>query len=97
MTIQAQGHVSGAHDEHEVVFYGLSTCIWCKRTRNFLESQEVAFDYTYVDLLQGQEKKDAIAQVRRWNRSVSFPTIVIDGQQCVVGFKQDQLQEALGL
>ncbi len=97
MTTQARGHVSGANDAHEVIFYGLSTCVWCKRTRNFLESQDVAFDYVYVDLLQGQEKKDAIAQVRRWNSSVSFPTIVIDDQQCVVGFKKDDIQEALGL
>ncbi|HDQ72801.1 MAG TPA: glutaredoxin family protein [Chloroflexi bacterium] len=97
MSTQAKGHVSGSKDTHKVAFYGLSTCIWCKKTRDFLESQDVAFDYTYVDLLQGQEKKDAIAQVRCWNSSVSFPTIVIDEQQCVVGFKRDNLKELLEL
>ena len=52
----ATGAISGAHTEHHTVFYGLSTCIWCKRTRKFLKDQGVSFEYVYVDLLKGQER-----------------------------------------
>lgn len=94
---QPKGTISGTRNEHRIAFYGLSTCIWCKRTREFLESQGVSFDYTYVDLLQGQEREEALTQVRRWNPATSFPTIVIDDAQCVVGYKQEEIKEALGL
>lgn len=94
---EAKGHVSGTWDEKEVAFYGLSTCVWCKRTREFLEDNDVAFDFTYVDLLRGQEQQEALEQVREWNSAGSFPTLVVDDETCVVGFKTDEIREALGL
>ena len=94
---QPSGSVTGTNNEHTVSFYGLSTCIWCKRTRQFLEEQGVSFDYVYVDLYRGQEREDLVAKIRRWNPSVSFPTVVIDDSRCVVGYKPEQLKEALGL
>lgn len=93
----SKGSVAGSYCEHQVVFYGLSTCIWCRRTRQFLEEQDVAFDYVYVDLLKGQERDEAVEQVRRWNQAASFPTVVLDSSQCVVGYKTGELKEALGL
>ncbi len=94
---EPRGRVSGPHDKHQVRFYGLSTCIWCRKTRKFLEEQGVAFDFVYIDLLQGAERDEAKEQVRRWNSAVSFPTIVIDNKRSVVGYKPEQLTEELGL
>jgi glutaredoxin-like protein NrdH len=94
---RARGSVPGTRGEHRVVFYGLSTCIWCKRTRKFLEDQGVAFDYIYVDLLHGQDRDEVKAQVRQWNPSISFPTVIVDDAQCVVGYKTERLKEVLGL
>ena len=95
--MQARETVPGSRNRHHVLFYGLSTCIWCKRTRQFLESNDVAFDVVYVDLLQGAEREAAVEQVRRWNPSVSFPTLVIDNQRCIIGYRPEEMQEALGL
>ena len=94
---EVRGNIPGPRNEHHIVFYGLSTCIWCKRTRQFLEDQGVEFDYVYVDLLKGQEREEALEQVRRWNPAVSFPTVVVSDEQCVVGYKLDKLKEVLGL
>jgi len=94
---EAQGSIPGTHNKHHTVFYGLSTCIWCRRTRQFLEDQDVEFDFTYVDLLEGQEREEAVEQVRRWNSAVSFPTVVMDDSKCVIGYKQKEIEEALGL
>ena len=94
---EARGTVSGSCDEKQVTFYGLSTCVWCKRTRQLLEDNDVAFDFVYVDLLRGDERREAIEQVRQWNRAGSFPTVVVDDERCVVGFKADEIKEALGL
>jgi glutaredoxin len=93
----AKGAVAGTQEAHRVHFYGLSTCVWCRRTRALLEELGVAFDYVYVDLLQGQDRSDAIAAVKRWNKAGSFPTLVIDDARAVVGFRAEEIRKALGL
>ena len=93
----ARGSVSGSRNERSVTFYGLSTCVWCKRTRKLLEENDVAFDFIYVDLLRGKEQQEAIEHVRQWNRAGSFPTVVVNDQECVIGYKPDAIKEALGL
>ena len=94
---KARGTVSGSHNERSVIFYGLSTCVWCKRTRKLLEDNDVAFDFVYVDLLKGYERKEAVDKVREWNRAGSFPTVVVNEERCVVGYKPDEIKEVLGL
>jgi glutaredoxin len=71
--------------------------VWCKRTRELLEKNDVAFDFIYVDLLKGSEQQEAVEQVREWNRAGSFPTLIFDDEQSLVGYKPDQIKEALGL
>jgi hypothetical protein len=34
--------------------------------------------------------------VKKWNPNCSFPTIII-GDKVIVGFKKDEIKEALGL
>jgi glutaredoxin len=94
---EARGHVPGSRDKHKVQFYGLSTCVWCRRTRKFLEDQGVQFDFVYVDLLKGEEREQALNEVRGFNPSTSFPTTIIDGDKAVVGLREQDLKEALGL
>ena len=47
-----------------------------------------------MDQLTGDERKAVVEEVKKYNPSVSFPTIVIDGK-VVVGFNQDKIDEAL--
>ena len=41
--VESQGHIEGAHCEHQVTLYALSTCIWCRKTREFLEAYQAKF------------------------------------------------------
>jgi len=86
-------HVSGK-DKGQIMLYALSTCVWCKKTRVLLDELGVAYDYEYVDLLQGSERDKAIEKVKKWNPSCSFPTVVIN-DKCVIGFKENEIREAL--
>jgi glutaredoxin-like protein NrdH len=81
----------------KVMLYALSTCGWCKKTRAFLDENNVQYDYVYVDLLQGEEKGRVMAEVGKWNPRLSFPTVVVDDKESVAGFKEDRLREVLGL
>ena len=80
-----------------VMLYALSTCGWCKRTKRFLDENDVEYDLVYVDLLKGEEKEQVLDEVRKWNPRTTFPTIVIDDEKSVRGFKEEQLREALAL
>ncbi|HQN01444.1 MAG TPA: glutaredoxin family protein [Candidatus Hydrogenedentes bacterium] len=79
------------------MLYTLSTCIWCKRTKLFLQQQGIGYDYIDVDSLEGDEKEKTLEEIRRWNPRCSFPSLVVNGERCVVGFDEDKIREAVGL
>ncbi|NJB68423.1 glutaredoxin-like protein NrdH [Desulfobaculum xiamenense] len=81
---------------HHVKVFALSTCIHCRNTKEFLDQCGVSYDCVHVDELTGDERKACIEEVRRYNPAVSFPTVVIDGDTVVVGFRKDRLRELLG-
>jgi len=87
-------HVDGKK-KGKIMLYALSTCGWCARTKDFLRKLGVDFDYTYVDLLEGKEQDDVMNEVEKWNPKGSFPTLVIRDRKCIVGFREDEIREAL--
>ena len=87
-------HVNGK-DIGNVMLYALSTCGWCRKTRQLLNDLGIAYDFTYVDLLTGQERTDVVSVVRKWNPDSSFPTLVIDNKKCIIGFQEDAIRQSL--
>ena len=81
-------------DNGKITLYALSTCIWCDKTKKLLTSQGAAFQYIYVDLLKGKDRAEAMEQVKRYNPSSSFPTLVI-GDKAIVGYREKEIKEAL--
>lgn len=82
--------------ECDVKLYALSTCIHCKNTKEFLNGCGVKYECIEVDKLEGEERQKILDEVRELNPRCSFPTIVID-EKVIVGFRQDEIKEALGL
>ncbi len=80
-----------------VKLYALSTCGWCRKTRELLDTNGVEYDLVYVDLLDGDEKEAVLAEVRKWNPRTSFPTVVVNESESVTGFKEERLRELLGI
>ncbi|MGB9838846.1 glutaredoxin family protein [Methanothermobacter sp.] len=87
-------HVNGT-EKAKILLFALSTCGWCKKTRELLEELGVAYDYIYVDLLQGDEREEALRELRKWNPSLSFPTLAIDEGDVIVGFDAISIKSAL--
>ena len=83
-------------NDKKVKMYTLSTCSHCKATKRFLDECAVKYDFTDVDLLEGEERAAILEDVKKFNPRCSFPTIII-GDKVIVGHKEDQIKEALGL
>jgi hypothetical protein len=49
-----------------------------------------------VDLLKGKERTAILEDVKKFNPNCSFPTIII-GEKVIVGYKEQEIKEALGL
>ena len=79
-----------------VKIYTLSTCSHCKATKKFLGKCGVQYEFTDVDLLEGEERRAILEEVKQFNPNCSFPTIII-GDKVIVGHKEDEIKAALGL
>ena len=79
-----------------VKMYTISTCSHCKATKRFMDDCRVKYEFTDVDLLEGEERKAILEDVRKLNPRCSFPTIII-GDTVIVGYQEDKIREALGL
>ena len=87
-------HVTG-RDTGKVMLYALSTCGWCRKTKQLLRDMGVAYDFIDVDQLEGKEKEDILNIVRKWNPACSFPTLVVNETKCIVGFDEKNIRESL--
>ncbi|MBW1767912.1 MAG: glutaredoxin family protein [Deltaproteobacteria bacterium] len=82
--------------ENSVMLYSLSTCSHCKATKKYLDQCKVQYEFTDVDLLDKTERKEILEEIKKMNPWCSFPTIII-GDKVIVGFKENEIKEALGL
>ena len=83
-------------DQPKVFVYALSTCGHCRNAKKLLDSHDVKYDHIDVDLLPRDEMKTVLEDVRKVNPQTSFPTIVI-GDTVIVGYRELEIMEALGL
>ena len=89
--------VQGKKTEHKVVVYALSTCVWCKMTRQFLKDNGIEFEYIDVDLCEPEEKEQVRQQIQSKGGNLSYPTTIVDDKTLITGFRKDLLKEALGI
>ena len=82
--------------DQAVKIFSLSTCSHCKHTKKFLSDCTIKYEFVDVDLLEGEERKAILEDVKKFNPKCSFPTIII-GETVIVGFKENEIKEALGL
>lgn len=88
-------HIDGKK-KGNIMLYALSTCVWCKKTKRLLNELGVDYHFIDVDLADTHDKEKIKQKVLKWNPAGSYPTIVIDDQQCIVGYDPERIKEVLG-
>ncbi len=79
-----------------IKLYAVSTCGHCNTLKKMLKTEDFDFDSVDVDLLVGQQRRDTLEEVKKLNKRCSFPTIVI-GKKVIIGFRENEIKEELGL
>ncbi len=87
--------VPGNNKKHKVFVYALSTCAWCKKTKQFLKDRDVEYEYVDVDLLSKEDLEKVKAEIASRGAQLLFPLIVIDDKVVITGFREDQITGAL--
>jgi glutaredoxin 3 len=75
----------------EVKVYSTPTCPWCKKVKQFLDANKVA--YQDFDVAQDHAARDEMVKK---SSQTAVPVIIIDGE-IVVGFNEPVLKEKLSI
>jgi glutaredoxin-like protein NrdH len=79
----------------DILMFTLSTCVWCMKTKKLLKDMGVEYNYIDVDLLDEKFLDEVQEEFRHWNPDMSFPTIIINKKNCVVGFREEEIRKLL--
>jgi glutaredoxin len=89
--------VDGNNKNHQVMMYAISTCAWCKMTKQFLKENNIAYEYVDVDLASEEDHEKIRNEISRLGGSPSYPTLIVDGKTVITGFRKDKIKEVLGI
>jgi glutaredoxin len=89
--------VEGENKEHKVFLYTLSTCGWCKKTKQLLKENDIEYEFLDVDLCSQEKRSQAVSDIRSRNIPLGFPIIIIDDEEVISGYKEGAIREALDI
>ena len=80
----------------DIKLYALSTCIHCRNAKDFLNECGINYDCVDVDTLESGERREIVEEIKKANPNCSFPMLII-GNKVIIGFRKDEIKEALNL
>jgi glutaredoxin len=89
--------VEGTKKDHKVFLYALSTCGWCKKTKQLLSENDVEYEFLDVDKSTSEERKNAISEIKSHKVPLGFPVTIIDNEKVISGYKENAIKAALNL
>lgn len=75
----------------KVVVYSTPTCPYCKKTKSFLEENDI--EYEDIDLSSNQDKAQEMVDK---SGQMGVPVLEIDGE-VIVGFDKDRIKKELSI
>ncbi|MFA4964209.1 MAG: glutaredoxin family protein [Thermoleophilia bacterium] len=80
--------------EDDVHVYALTTCPWCRKTKQWFTDSKIAFEAIDIDTLEGDEQDAAADKAFELSGGRRFPVTVINGE-VIVGFNPSKFLEHL--
>jgi len=90
--------VPGPDSRRQIRLLALSTCGFCRRGQEFLEKHGLAYEYVHLDSLAPEVKAGAKQEFKeKFDASLSYPALVVDGTRHTVGYVKRFWEELLEL
>lgn len=88
--------VSGVKKDRDLILFSLSTCGFCRKAMIFLESHGFEYRYLHLDTLTPEVKLRVKEQFKNlFDKSLSYPSLIIEGREALVGYVRSSWAEAL--
>lgn len=87
--------VPGKDAKHKIMIYALSTCVWCKSTKQFLKELGVTYEYIDVDTCTDREREAVRKDILARGGELAYPVIIIDEKTVINGLVKDKIKEVL--
>ncbi len=78
----------------KVFMYTLSTCPWCRKTKQFFKERNIQFEYVDYDLAGEEEQEKIMEDMDRRSSNTAFPFVMID-EEIIVGYNPEKYSELL--
>ncbi|MHA2039234.1 MAG: glutaredoxin family protein [Promethearchaeota archaeon] len=82
--------------EDNIIIFTLSTCMWCKKCKRFLDDRNLKYKYIDIDKIERSDKSKILEYLRsKYSARISYPFLVCEKGH-VVGYNPNQYEELLG-
>ena len=88
--------VVGEKDSQQWTIFTLSTCMWCKKCKAFLNDRGIKYRYVDLDKIDSSEKSKILTYLRENYKPdrISYPFVVCD-DKFVVGYNPGKYEELI--
>ncbi|MFX0181315.1 MAG: glutaredoxin family protein [Candidatus Hodarchaeota archaeon] len=88
--------VKGKNDKQDVSIFTLSTCMWCKKCKRYLNEREIKYKYIDVDQITPDQKSKILQYLRENYKPdrISYPFLICD-DKFVVGYDPNKYEELM--
>ena len=74
--------------------YGLSTCPWCRKTKQYFTDMQIDFDYINYDLANEEVQSKIMQDMKKLGGGNAFPFVKI-GEEVVIGYNPEKFSTLL--
>ncbi|MFX1375655.1 MAG: glutaredoxin family protein [Promethearchaeota archaeon] len=79
--------------DENIIIFTLSTCMWCKKCKRFLNDRSMKYRYIDIDKIDLKDKSKILDYLRsKYQSRISYPFLVCKSGY-VVGYNPNQYEE----
>ncbi|MFX1446300.1 MAG: glutaredoxin family protein [Promethearchaeota archaeon] len=87
--------VEGSKKSRDITILTLSTCMWCKKCKAWLNERDFKYRYVDVDRINYEDKSKIMDYlINKYNSRISYPFMICD-DEVVVGYNPGKYEELM--
>lgn len=88
-------NVEGSNKNRDITILTLSTCMWCKKCKAYLQDHDIQYRYVDVDKIDIKDKSKILAYLKeKYQSRISYPFMICD-DDFFVGYNPGKYEQLL--